>query len=48
MLFLLALAVAGNTATVRDSFVNRVYNNNDSTVNWSGDWVEVYFKAVVR
>jgi len=41
ILFLLALAGTGNAATVRDDFVNRLYSNNDGTVNWSGDWVEV-------
>lgn len=41
MLPLLAFSAVGNAATVRDDFVNRVYSNNDGTVNWNGDWVEV-------
>lgn len=41
VLSLLAYSAVGNAATVRDNFVNRLYSNNDGTVNWSGDWVEV-------
>ena len=38
---LLAFSGVGNAATVRDNFTNQLYSNNDGTVNWSGDWVEV-------
>ena len=41
MLPLLTISAIGNAATVRDDFVNRVYSNNDGTVNWNGDSVEV-------
>jgi len=41
MLCLLAFAGASNAETVRDDFTNQLYSNNDGTVNWSGDWVEV-------
>lgn len=27
--------------TVRDDFETRAWSNNDGTVNWSGDWIEV-------
>ena len=38
---LLAFAGPTSAATVRDNFDEQVYNANDGTVNWSGDWVEV-------
>ena len=41
VLSLLAFSVAGNAATVRDNFTDQLYSNNDGTVSWSGDWVEV-------
>ncbi len=41
MLCLLAFAGASNAETVRDDFTNQLYSNNDGTVNWSGDWVEI-------
>ncbi len=37
---LLASAIAAAQSTVRDDFSNRVYNNNDGTANWNGDWIE--------
>ena len=40
-LWLLAFAGTSNAATVRDDFDDQLYNNNDGTVNWSGDWVEI-------
>ena len=41
LLTLLAVSSVGHAETVRDNFVDRLYSNNDGTVNWSGDWVEV-------
>lgn len=41
LLTLFAVSSVGNAETVRDNFVDRLYSNNDGTVNWSGDWVEV-------
>ncbi len=32
---------ATNAATVRDNFSSQSWSNNDGTVNWSGDWIEV-------
>jgi len=32
---------AAHAATVRDNFETRAWDNNDGTVNWSGDWIEV-------
>lgn len=32
---------AAHAETVRDNFETRAWNNNDGTVNWSGDWIEV-------
>ena len=42
-LLLLALFAVhpATAATVRDDFDTRVYSNNDGTVNWSGNWVEI-------
>jgi uncharacterized repeat protein (TIGR01451 family) len=34
-------SVARAQQTVRDDFSNRSWNNNDGTVNWSADWIEV-------
>ena len=34
-------ASAATAATVRDDFSTRAWDNNDGTVNWSGDWIEV-------
>lgn len=34
-------SVAVGQETVRDDFSSRTYGNNDGTVNWSGDWIEV-------
>ncbi|MCP4301037.1 MAG: DUF11 domain-containing protein [Gammaproteobacteria bacterium] len=36
-----ALSSAANAATVRDEFSSRTWSNNDGTVAWSGDWIEV-------
>lgn len=35
------LSAAANAETVRDNFESRTWGNNDGTVNWSGDWIEV-------
>ena len=32
---------SANAETVRDNFEIRSWGNNDGTVNWSGDWIEV-------
>ncbi len=40
-LCLLAAWSSANAATVRDNFETRSWSNNDGTVNWSGDWIEV-------
>ncbi|MGI9238980.1 MAG: hypothetical protein ACR2QZ_16390, partial [Woeseiaceae bacterium] len=32
---------SADAATVRDNFESRTWGNNDGTVNWSGDWIEV-------
>ena len=37
---LLVLANASMAATVRDNFSTQAYDNDDGTVNWSGDWIE--------
>ena len=34
-------SVASDAATVRDDFSQRTWSNNDGTVTWSGDWIEV-------
>ena len=41
LLCLLAAWSSANAATVRDNFETRGWDNNDGTVNWSGDWIEV-------
>lgn len=43
LLVLVALfsSAANAQETVRDNFSNRAYDNNDGSVNWSGDWIEV-------
>lgn len=30
-----------SAATVRDNFESRTWGNNDGTVDWSGDWIEI-------
>jgi uncharacterized repeat protein (TIGR01451 family) len=37
---LLAVCPSAYAETVRDDFEDREWNNNDGTVNWSGDWIE--------
>ncbi len=32
---------SASAETVRDNFEDREWDNNDGTVNWSGDWIEV-------
>ena len=32
---------SGQTLTVRDDFSTRVWNNNDGSTNWVGNWIEV-------
>ena len=34
---------AAHAETVRDNFETRAWGNNDGTVNWTGDWIEVTF-----
>ena len=36
-----ALGANAQTQTVRDDFSTRAWNNNDGSVNWVGDWIEV-------
>jgi uncharacterized repeat protein (TIGR01451 family) len=38
---LVAWSSASHAATVRDDFSSRTWSNNDGTVNWNGDWIEV-------
>ncbi len=41
---ILCVLVAWSSAsaeTVRDNFESRTWGNNDGSVNWSGDWIEV-------
>ena len=35
------LATTPSTLTVRDEFNTAVYSNNDGTVDWAGDWVQI-------
>ncbi|MGB5257548.1 MAG: DUF11 domain-containing protein, partial [Woeseiaceae bacterium] len=41
LLCLLAASPSAYAETVRDDFEVEEWNNNDGTVNWSGDWIEV-------
>lgn len=41
LLCLLAASPSAHAETVRDNFESRNWGNNDGTVNWSGDWIEV-------
>ena len=41
LLCVLAAWSSASAETVRDDFEDREWNNNDGTVNWSGDWIEV-------
>lgn len=38
---LAGMSSVANAATVRDNFTSTTWANNDGTVNWSGDWIEV-------
>ena len=41
LLCVLAAWSSASAETVRDNFEVRQWNNNDGTVNWSGNWIEV-------